>query len=119
MTKRQKTGEAGPLDSEGTNGSASSAFSLPVVRVGYAGAGKSMGVRIVGEWRRGEVEMVMSSSSGPKDYVKNLMCMALEQTPEVDTIRMVIGEYKESVPFCLMQARGRWFDCSAKEVVWS
>jgi hypothetical protein len=116
-TKRQKTGEAGPLASEGTNGSASAA--LPIVRVGYKGSDKSMAVSVVGEWRRGEVEMVMSTSSGPKDYIKNLMCAALEQTPDVDTIRMVIGEYKQSVPFCLMGVNGRWFDCSAKEVVWS
>ena len=119
MTKRKQTDNAGPLASEGTNGSASAAFALPTVRVGYAASDKRMTVSVVGEWRRGEVEMVMSSSSGPKDYIKNLMCLALEQTPEVDTIRMVIGEYKQSVPFCLMHARGKWFDCSAKEVVWS
>lgn len=114
MTKRQKTDEAGPLASEGTNGSA-----LSVVHVGYAGAEKTMGVRVVGEWRKGEAEMVMSTSSGPKDYIKNLMCMALEVTPEVDTIRMVIGEYKQSVPFCVLRIRGRWFDVSQKEVVFT
>lgn len=114
MTKREKAGEAVPLASEGTDGSA-----LPVVHVGYAGAEKTMGVRVVGEWRKGETEMVMSTSSGPKDYVKNMMCMALDVTPEIEAIRMVIGEYKTSVPFCLLRIRGRWFDVSQREVVFT
>ena len=49
-----------------------------VARVGYAGSDKDMGVRILGEWERGEITMVMSASSGPKDYVKNLIAMALD-----------------------------------------
>ena len=83
-----------------------------------------MGVRILGEWERGEITMVMSASSGPKDYVKNLIAMALdakvkvgENSVPVEKIRMLCGEYKTSVPFCVFQVRGRWFDCSGKEVV--
>ena len=41
-----------------------------VARVGYAGSDKTMHVRILGEWERGEITMVMSASSGPKDYIK-------------------------------------------------
>jgi hypothetical protein len=101
-----------------------------VARVGYASGGNSMSVRIVGEWARGEIAMVMSASSGPKDYTKNLIAMALEskvkvgdafggavqESIPVDAIRMLCGEFKSSVPFCVFQVRGRWFDCTGKQV---
>jgi hypothetical protein len=78
----------------------------------------------VGEWVRGEITMVMSASSGPKDYTKNLIAMALESKVKigedrvaVDSIRILCGEYRISVPFAVFQVRGRWFDCSGKQVV--
>ena len=112
MTKRTKAGRAGSVASEGTTDSA-----LPVVRIAYAGGANACGVRIVGEWARGEIKMVMSSSSGPKDYVKNMLCAAFDSKPEIERIRMVMNE--SNVPFCIYFVRGRWFDCSAKEVVFN
>lgn len=76
-----------------------------------------MGVRILGEWERGEITMVMSASSGPKDYVKNLIAMAIESSPHIDRLRMLCGEYRTSVPFCVIQVKGRWLDITGKEVV--
>lgn len=123
MTAREKTDAAGPVASEGTAGSASAAL-----QVGYAGAEKRMGVLVVGAWLRGEVQVVMSSSSGPKDYIKNLMAMVLESgisqgqgqpKLKIDEIRLLCGEYRTSIPFCVFRAAGRWFDCSGREVVFA
>lgn len=85
--------------------------------MGYVGAPDSFPVKIVGDWMRGEITMVMSASSGPKEYVKNMIAMAFESKPEIERIRMVLND--RNVPFCLFQIQGRWFDCSAKEVVFS
>ena len=85
--------------------------------VRYADGDKSIAVSIVGEWARGEVRMVMSASSGPKDYIKNQICAVFEQVPAIESIRMVIGEYKTSVPFCLFRVGEEWRDCVGKKVV--
>ena len=97
-----------------------------VARVGYAGSDKDMGVRILGEWVRGEIAMVMSASSGPKDYTKNLLAMALEakikagdELVPMDRIRLLCPERKDPIPFCVFRVQGRWFDCTGKEVSFS
>ncbi len=75
---------------------------LPVVQLGYTGAASSYGVRVVGEWERGKLTMVMSAS------------LAFDARPEIERIRMVMNEHM--VPFCIFGVKGRWFDASAKEV---
>ena len=110
MTTRRKTGDAGSISREGMNDS------VPSVVVGYAGSEKSYPVKIVADWMRGDIKMVMSASSGPKDYVKNMIAMAFDTKPEIERIRMVISHH--NVPFCLFMVRENWFDCSGKQVVW-
>lgn len=84
------------------------------MKIAYAGAANSYGVRVVGEWERGNLTMVMSASSGPKDYIKNLLCMAFDVRPEIERIRMVMNEH--NVPFCIFGIGDKWFDASAREV---
>lgn len=91
---------------------------LPLVKLAYAGSAMNpVGVRVVGEWDRGKLTMVMSASSGPKDYIKNLLCAQFDADPGIERIRMVINEH--NVPFCIFGVQGKWFDASAREVRFS
>ena len=112
-TEARKAGEAGPVASEGTTGPALSAH-----MVSYVNSQQVARVKLVGEWARGELSMVMSASSGPKDYIKNLICAAFEARPEIARIRMVVNSATQ-IPFCLFQVGANWFDCSGKQVIFS
>lgn len=73
-------------------------------------------VNLIRSWRRGEIEMDMSTSSGPKDQIGNRVCTIFDQMPRADRVLMVRGEYKGSVPFLLVVAGGQVFDMAGKAV---
>jgi hypothetical protein len=80
------------------------------VRVAYAGSDVGVNVEVVAQWERGDV------SARPKAQLSSVMAAVLAKHPEIRLIRMVVGEYRQSVPFCLFCAQGRWFDCTGEEV---
>ena len=76
---------------------------------------KSAKAALVHEWQRGDIpQMIMSASSGPKDYVKNMIFLAFESRPEIAAVRMLILNGK---PFCLFRVGENWHDCTGKQVV--
>lgn len=89
---------------------------VPTFKLGYRGAERRITVRLIGQWRRGECHMVMSTSSGPKDYLKNQMAAILEAPNVIEEIRMYCGEYKTSIPFCVFRVGSRWFDSTLLQV---
>ena len=60
--------------------------------------------------------IVMSASSGPKDYIKNQVFAEFASRPDLERILMVIGTAKTSVPFCLFLVSGEWRDATKKSV---
>ena len=85
--------------------------------VNYTGSEKQIVASVIHEWMRGEIpEMVMSGSSGPKDMLKNRIFLAFEGHPEIERIRWMVGQYKQSTPFMLFLVSGAWFDCTSKQV---
>ena len=87
-----------------------------LVWVGYTGSSDKIHVRIVGQWFKGELQMVMSTSSGPKAYMKNMICAAFEARPDIEEIRMFCGPCNTSVPFCAFRRGTHWFDCLGKQI---
>lgn len=85
------------------------------MKIRYADGGAALDVRLIAVWRREVLPgPVMSSSSGPKDYLKNQIWSAFNQVRAVDLIAMV----RASGPmFLLLRAGGRWHDVTAREVV--
>jgi hypothetical protein len=81
-------------------------------------------VNLIHSWNRGEIEQVMSASSGPKDYVKNRVWQIFEDHPAIARVLMVRGQYSQisadkhpSPPFLLVvDAAGRAFDMASQEV---
>jgi hypothetical protein len=74
-------------------------------------------VNLIRSWKRGEIEQVMSSSSGPKDYVKNRIWQIFDDDPAIARVLMVRGQYSKSAPFLvLVDASGKAFDMTNREV---
>jgi hypothetical protein len=81
-------------------------------------------VNLVASWKRGEIEQVMSASSGPKDYLKNQIWQVFEDNKAVDRVLMVRGEYSQigpdkhmSPPFVLtVESSGKAYDMAHREV---
>lgn len=88
------------------------------LQVSYAGdAERKLIARVIHDWQRGEIAgPVMSASSGPKAYLQNLVFTLFETGRDIERILWLIGEYKQSIPFCLYLRAGCWYDCTAKLV---
>lgn len=73
-------------------------------------------VKHVHTWEREDLEpMVMSTSSGPKDYLKNQIHMAFDTDPRISRISMVVANM---TPFCIFEVDGKsWHDCTGKQVI--
>jgi hypothetical protein len=78
----------------------------------------SFTANLIRAWARGEIEgPVMSTSSGPKDYVRNHIWAIFDRFPDVASVLMVRGEYTHSRPFLLVtNEAGQIFDMAGKEV---
>lgn len=83
------------------------------LRVSYVDGSGSLDVTLISSWRRGEIAMVMSASSGPKDYMKNMICAAFDQVPGIDRIALVRSH---GPLFALMHTAQGWFDAAARQV---
>ena len=82
--------------------------------IGYAEGGEPAPAYFVRTWKRGEIpEMVMSTSSGPKDYTCNRIFLAFQQVG-AKYITMYVAR---GVPFLLYTLEdGRVIDASGREV---
>jgi hypothetical protein len=86
---------------------------MAAVIMKYADSSKQVRAQFVYTWCRGEVRLV-SSSSGPKDYLKNRIYMAFESQPGVQKISMYV---LNGVPFLLLHwASGASTDVTGKAV---
>ena len=85
--------------------------------VRYQGDARSIDVKVWEDYARGDIPApVMSASSGPKAYLKNDIFYAFESDPAIERIRLVVGHYRQSVPFALFFKLGCWRDCSGRPV---
>jgi hypothetical protein len=87
---------------------------MPEIRVRYIGSPDSLAVRLIKTWKRGEIiEQVMSTSGGPKEYIKNDVFGLFEKDQEVDAVSMV----RANGPFFLLVRKGqRYFDVGNEPV---
>lgn len=89
---------------------------------------KRITVNVITRWQRG-IQMVMSASSGPKDYLKNGVVSLFDAHPEITQIILVRGQYtilkreggpveRYSPPFVLLgTADNFWRDVRGNHVV--
>lgn len=84
-------------------------------RIEYAAGGPALDVREIFTWDRGDLAApVMSSSSGPKDYVKNQIWGLFNANPRLARVVMVRAE---GPPFLLLKRDdGFWFDVTGVQV---
>ena len=78
--------------------------------------GKSLAVRLIAKWDRGDIpELIMSPSSGPKDYIKNQIFSLFESRPTINRVAMVRAS---GPPFLLVRDQENcWYDSSGKQIV--
>ena len=84
--------------------------------VRYLGSARSLRVALIGRYTPGCSDLAgypqMSSSSGPKDYLKNQIWNALEHT-KADELVIV----RASGPtFALLRKGGEWYDVAGERV---
>lgn len=82
-------------------------------RIRYADSSKSLDVRLIHSWDRGEASPV-SGGSGLKDYVKNQVWQLFEDHRDVDRIVMVRAW---GPPLFLLRMKACWFDVTGKQVI--
>jgi hypothetical protein len=93
---------------------------VPEMRVSYKGRpDQALTVNEIQTWQRGEIDhAILSASSGPKDYFKNLIFDIFENVPTIDAITLVRAN---GPPFLIARVGQRHFDMSkgriSKEVV--
>jgi hypothetical protein len=88
---------------------------VPGTRVNYKDSpDQALTVRLISSWRRGDIDhAIMSASSGPKDYVKNLVFAIFENNPQIDAVLMVRSA---GPPFFLLRIGRSYFDMFKQEV---
>ncbi len=81
----------------------------------YAGETRGLRARLIRAWSRNDIpDQVMSTSSGPKDYIKNQIWQLFQDVPAARRIIMVRGS---GSPFVLVWNGAQYFDISAREVI--
>ncbi len=71
---------------------------------------------LIASWNRGEIAApVMSASSGPKDYVKNVIYQLFESGPGITRIVMMRG--RGPTFYLFRREDGLWFDNTGKQVI--
>lgn len=73
-----------------------------------------MRVDLIAAWNRGDVTTVMSASSGPKDYIKNVISAIFDKHPEIDRVVMVRG--RGPTFFLLRTCDSAWRDVTGQVV---
>jgi hypothetical protein len=86
------------------------------IRLSYKDApDRALIVRLVRSWDRGDIDApIMSASSGPKAYVKNMVFALFESNAAIDAVLMVCGG---GPPFLLVRVGNIYFDMIKREVV--
>jgi hypothetical protein len=71
-------------------------------------------VRLIHTWHRGDIDhAIMSVSSGPKEYVKNIVHALFENSPALDAVSMVRAS---GPPFFLLRVGRRFYSMDKREV---
>ena len=88
---------------------------MPATRVRYKDAPEQgLTVRLIHAWHRGDIPApIMSTSSGPKPYIKNDVFYLFEANPDIDAVLMVRSG---GPPFFLLRAGRIYFDVTSREV---
>jgi hypothetical protein len=77
-------------------------------------SGKVLRLLPVRTWKRGDLtHMVMSTSSGPKDYLRNQIFAAFESDANIRAIALFVSA---GVPVVLIQRGEQWADVSGAAV---
>jgi hypothetical protein len=87
------------------------------LRIRYAqGQPAALTVRLIHSWNRGEITAaeIMSTSSGPKDYLKTQVYEIFDAKPEIDRVVMVRGN---GPTFFLLHINGAWFDITGEQII--
>ncbi len=86
------------------------------IRVSYKDAPDiALTVHVIHTWRRGDIEApIMSSSSGPKDYVKNKIFALFESNEDISAVVMLCAHV---TPFLLRRIGNSYFDATNQEVI--
>lgn len=83
-------------------------------RVNYAGSSTSLDVTVIHLWNRADLPaVVMSASSGPKDYLCNRIFTVFESVRAADAVAMVRAN---GPAFLLLRSGEKYFDMAGKEV---
>ena len=94
--------------------------SVAEVRIRYQGTASGFHIaRVVHTWRYDDSEIlrgpVMSTSSGEKDYLKNLICHLFSMGPAIFSITMLV---LNGTPFLVLKLRdGRYLDAATQRDV--
>lgn len=85
-------------------------------RIRYANSERVFPVRHIQTWKRGDITAaVMSASSGPKDYVKNLVFELFQMPAPISRVTMVRANGR---PLLLYQLQGKtWHDSTGRQIV--
>lgn len=72
-------------------------------------------VDLIQEWQRGDIPTQITGSSGPKDYIKNLIFEIFTSNPKVNRVVWLRGA---GLPFLLLHLESRgWFDVTGRYVL--
>jgi len=84
----------------------------------YADAEAGMECSVIARYTRENAPpMVMSASSGPKDYIKNDVAAVFESRPEVEELAFVRGSGKWQMFALFRIGPGWWVDASGRRVM--
>ena len=71
-------------------------------------------MRLIHTWNRGDIDhAIMSASSGPKEYVKNIVHALFESSPTLDAVSMVRAG---GPPFFLLRVGRQFYSMDKREV---
>jgi hypothetical protein len=71
-------------------------------------------VRLIHTWHRGDIDhAIMSASSGPKEYVKNIVHALFEHDLALDSVSIVRAS---GPPFFLLRVGRRFYSMDKREV---
>jgi len=86
-------------------------------RVRYKGADRSLEVRLIHTWHRGDLELancpIMSASSGLKEMMKNDVWTILNADKAIDAVSMVRAS---GPPFYIIRKGRQYFDVGREEL---
>ena len=85
------------------------------IKVHYVGDTRTLRIRLIYTWNRGDMDgPVMSTSSGPKNYIKNQVWELFAACP--NAVRVVAVRASGPMFFLIQDEHKCWFDVARKQV---